>query len=191
MKIGLFFGSFNPVHVGHLIIAGYMADFTELDQVWLVVSPQSPLKKRSALAGVYDRIEMVRLAVEEHDRLRVSDIEISLPQPSYTIDTLAYLKERFPEHIFSLIMGADNVVSLTRWKNHEILLREHRIFVYPRPGFDLSAWNDHPALIFTDTPLLELSSTFIRKALKDKKDIRYMLTAPVLDFIEKKSLYSR
>lgn len=189
MKVGLFFGSFNPVHIGHLIIAGYMASFTELDQVWLVVSPQSPLKRKGSLAGVYDRLEMAKLATETNDKIHVCDIELSLPQPSYTIDTLICLKERYPAHEFSLIMGADNVISLKKWKSHELIL-QYPIFVYPRPGYDLGDWAGVTGIRVTDTPFLELSSTFIRKAIKDKKNIQYMLPESVLDFIERKSLYS-
>ncbi len=191
MKIGLFFGSFNPIHIGHLIIAGYMANFTDLDQVWLVVSPQSPLKKKNGLAGVYDRIEMARLATDSSDNILVSSVELSMPQPSYTVDTLHELKIRYPENQFSLIMGADNIVSLKKWKNHEQILAEHKIFVYPRPGSDIGEWIDHPQITITEAPFLELSSTFIRKALKDKKNIQYMLPELVLDFIDRKSLYSR
>lgn len=191
MKIGLFFGSFNPVHIGHLIIAGYMANFTDLDQVWLVVSPQSPLKKKNGLAGVYDRIEMARLATDSSDNILVSSVELSMPQPSYTVDTLNELKIRYPDYQFSLIMGADNIISLKKWKSHEQILAEHKIFVYPRPGSDISEWIDHPQITITEAPFLELSSTFIRKALKDKKNIQYMLPEPVLNFIDRKSLYSR
>jgi len=191
MKIGLFFGSFNPIHIGHLIIAGYMANFTEIDQVWLVVSPQSPLKKKNGLAGVYDRIEMARLATDSNQKIRVSSVELGMPQPSYTIDTLNELKAKYPLYQFSLIMGADNIVSLKKWKSHEQILAEHKIYVYPRPGHDLGEWATHPQIIITDTPYLELSSTFIRKALKDKKNIQYMLPESVLDFIDRKSLYSR
>lgn len=191
MNIGLFFGSFNPIHVGHLIIAGYMANFTEIDQVWLVVSPQSPLKKKNGLAGVYDRIEMARLATDSNQKISVSSVELGMPQPSYTIDTLNELKAKYPLYQFSLIMGADNIVSLKKWKSHEQILAEHKIYVYPRPGHDLGEWATHPQIIITDTPYLELSSTFIRKALKDKKNIQYMLPESVLDFIDRKSLYSR
>jgi len=191
MKIGLFFGSYNPIHVGHLIIASYMANFTELDQVWLVVSPQSPLKKKNGLAGVYDRLEMANLATRTSPRIKVSDIELSMPQPSYTIDTLTRLSAKYPEHEFCLIMGADNIISLKKWKNHEELLAAYRIFVYPRPGYEPGQWASHPQITITDTPALELSSTFIRKALKERKDIQYMLHEAVLDFISRKSLYSK
>ncbi|MGV3705696.1 MAG: nicotinate (nicotinamide) nucleotide adenylyltransferase [Arcticibacter sp.] len=189
MNIGLFFGSFNPVHVGHLIIANHMASYTDLDKVWLMVSPHNPLKDKNALINMYDRLEMARLAVEESINISVSDAEFKLPQPSYTIDTLTHLRERYPEHNFSLIMGADNLASLKRWKNHEILLRDYKIFVYPRPGFDNLELIDHPSVTLTQTPLMELSSTFIRRAIKEGKSVRFMVPDPVIRFIEAKNLY--
>ncbi|MEY3677978.1 MAG: hypothetical protein RI924_119 [Bacteroidota bacterium] len=189
MKIGLFFGSFNPIHTGHLIIANYMANYTDLDQVWLVVSPHNPLKPKSDLINSYDRLEMARLAIEKALNIRVSDVEFSLPQPSYTIDTLLHLTERYPEHQFSLIMGSDNLTSFKKWKNHELLLRDYRILVYPRPGTAASEFEHHPSVQMTDTPLMELSATFIRKALKIGKDVRFFLPDAVLAFIESKNLY--
>ena len=142
MKIGLFFGSFNPIHIGHLIIANYMANYTDLQQVWLVVSPLNPLKKKSDLINVYDRLEMAKLATEDAQNIRVSDIELKLPQPSYTIDTLTHLHEKYPEHEFSLIMGADNLASFKKWKNHELILRDYHIHIYPRPGFEIKEFKD-------------------------------------------------
>ncbi len=187
--IGLFFGSYNPIHIGHLVIANYMATFTGLDEVWLVVSPHNPLKVRSGLANMYDRLEMAKLATENAPQLKVSDIEFKLPQPSYTIDTLTYLHEKYPEKKFVLIMGADNLVSLKKWKNYEILLKNYQIYVYPRPGADVSEWKDHPSIIFTDTPQMEISSTFIRKAIKEKKNIQFFVPDQVVQFIEGKGLY--
>jgi nicotinate-nucleotide adenylyltransferase len=189
MKIGLFFGSFNPIHAGHLIIAGYMAEYTDLDQIWLVVSPHNPLKNKEELIRMYDRLEMAKLATENSEKIRVSDIEFSLPQPSYTIDTLAFLKEKHPEHEFSLIMGADNLHSLKKWKNYELILRDYKIFVYPRPGYENSELIDHPSVFITETPLMEISSTFIRKAFKEGKSIRFFVPDNVLEFIESKNLY--
>lgn len=189
MKIGLFFGSFNPIHVGHLVIAGYMANYTELKQVWLVVSPHNPLKNKNDLILTYDRLEMAKLATEDADNIRVSDVELKLPQPSYTIDTLSYLKERYPEHEFSLIMGSDNLASLKKWKNYELILRDHYIFVYPRPGFENVEFAGHPSVTITPTPLMELSSTFIRRSFKEGKSIRFFVPDAVLEFIESKSLY--
>lgn len=188
-KIGLFFGSFNPVHIGHLIIANYMANFTDLSEVWLVVSPHNPLKKKDSLLNMYDRLEMVNLALDNAERIRASDIEFRLPQPSYTIDTLIHLKERYPTKDFVLIMGSDNLVTLKKWKNYEIILRDFFIYVYPRPGYDMVEWAQHPRITFTETPLMEISSTFIRNAIKDHKSVQYFLPDKVLDFIEKKGVY--
>lgn len=189
MNIGLFFGSFNPIHTGHLIIANYMANYTDLDQVWLVVSPHNPLKQKSDLISSYDRLEMARLATENAQNIRVSDIEFSLPQPSYTIDTLMHLKERYPEHQFSLIMGSDNLASLKKWKNYELILRDYRILVYPRPGSSDAELSKHPSVTLTETPLMEISATFIRKAISSKKNVQYFLPEKVLQFIESKNLY--
>jgi nicotinate-nucleotide adenylyltransferase len=190
LKIGLFFGSFNPIHIGHLIIANYMANHTSLDEVWFVVSPQNPLKEKASLGNIYDRLEMAKLATEDCTNIKVSDIELNLPKPSYTIDTLTYLKEKYPEKDFALIMGADNLASLKKWKNYEILLKNYQIYVYPRPGAIVTEWESHPSITFTSTPLMEISSTFIRKALKDKKSIQFFVPDPVLKFIESKGLYS-
>ncbi|WP_207424564.1 nicotinate (nicotinamide) nucleotide adenylyltransferase [Desertivirga brevis] len=189
MKVGLFFGSFNPIHVGHLIIANYMANYSDLQSVWLVVSPHNPLKNKSSLANMYDRLEMARLATEDNDKIKVSDIEFKLPQPSYTIDTLTHLQERYPEHQYTLIMGADNLTSLKKWKNYEILLRDYNILVYPRPGFDAAELASHPSISITDTPVMEISSTFIRKAIKEGKSVQYMIPDKVFSFIDSKNLY--
>lgn len=189
-KVGLFFGSFNPVHIGHLIIANYMANYTSLDEVWFVVSPQNPFKDKKSLGNMYDRLEMVNLAIEGADRLRASDIEFSLPQPSYTIDTLTHLAEKYPNKEFVLIMGEDNLMGLSKWKNVEVLLRDYKIIVYPRPGYDAADMRNHPAVTMTETPVMELSSTFLRKAIKDGKSIKYYTPDAVIDFIDKKGLYS-
>ena len=188
-KTGLFFGSYNPIHIGHLIIANYMATFSGLQEVWLVVSPHNPLKLKSGLANMYDRLEMANLATENTPQIKVSDIEFKLPQPSYTIDTLTYLRERYPEKEFVLIMGADNLVSLKKWKNYEVLLKDYHIYVYPRPGTDVTEWENHPSITFTETPQMEISSTFIRKAIKNKKNVQFFVPDNVLEFIESKGLY--
>ncbi|WP_207428506.1 nicotinate (nicotinamide) nucleotide adenylyltransferase [Pedobacter sp. SYSU D00535] len=190
MKIGLFFGSFNPIHIGHLIIANYMAEFTDLDRVWFVVSPHNPLKNKSSLVNMYDRLEMTRLAIENSEKLEASDIEFRLPQPSYTIDSLTFLRERYPQHQFTLIMGADNLASLKKWKNYELILRDYKIAVYPRPGFENIQLASHPSVTLTDTPLMEISSTFIRKSLKEGKNVQFFVPDPVLKFIDAKNLYS-
>lgn len=188
-KIGLFFGSFNPIHIGHLIIANYMANFTELDEVWFVVSPQNPFKEKKSLGNMYDRLEMVNLAIEGLEKLRASNIEFNLPQPSYTIDTLVYLQEKYPNNDFVLIMGEDNLAGLLKWKNADIILRDYRIIVYPRPGYDGGDLKNHPSVTMTDTPVMELSSTFVRKAIKENKNIKFFIPDKVLEFIDKKGLY--
>ncbi len=189
MKIGLFFGSFNPVHIGHMIIANYMAENTDLDKVWLVVSPHNPLKDKSYLINAYDRLEMCKLAFENHDKISVSDIELHLPVPSYTIDTLVYLKEKYPEHEFSLIMGADNLASIKKWKNYEILLRDYHFYIYPRIKEIVTEFISLDNVQLTDTPIIEISSTFIRNQIKSRKNISYLVSENVKDFIESKSLY--
>ncbi|RFZ81743.1 nicotinate-nucleotide adenylyltransferase [Mucilaginibacter terrenus] len=189
MKIGLLFGSFNPIHVGHLIIANYMANYTALDKVWLVVSPQNPLKKYGDLINAYDRLEMAKLATENATNISVSDVEMKLPQPSYTIDTLAFLKEKYPEHEFALIMGSDNLATLHKWKNYKLILRDHQIFVYPRPGYENAEFASHPSVTITMTPQMEISATFIRKSIAEKKNVQYFVPESVLRFIESKSLY--
>jgi len=191
MKIGLLFGSFNPIHIGHLIIANYLANHTTLDKVWLVVSPQNPLKKYGDLINTYDRLEMARLATDNAQNIEVSDVELKLPQPSYTIDTLTYLKEKYPQHEFALIMGSDNLVSLPKWKNYKLILRDYQIYVYPRPGYENAELASHPSVTITMTPQMELSATFIRKSIAEKKNVQYFVPDPVLKFIESKSLYKR
>lgn len=188
-KTGLFFGSFNPIHAGHLIIASYMANFTDLDEVWLVVSPQNPLKNKKGLGNMYDRLEMARLAIEPAEQIKVSDIEFKMPQPSYTIDTLAYLHEKHPAKEFVLIMGADNLASLKKWKNYEVLLKNYHIYVYPRPGSDVTEWINHPSITLTETPQMEISSTFIRQALKDNKNIQFLVPENVIAFMDSKNMY--
>ncbi len=180
--------SFNPIHVGHLIIANYMANYTTLDKVWLVVSPQNPLKKYNDLINTYDRLEMAKLATDESTKLEVSDVELRLPQPSYTIDTLTHLKEKYPQHEFALIMGSDNLVSLPKWKNYKLILRDYQIYVYPRPGYENTDLATHPSVTITMTPLMELSATFIRQSIAQKKNVQYFVPDSVLEFIDSKHL---
>jgi nicotinate-nucleotide adenylyltransferase len=189
MKTGLFFGSFNPVHIGHLIIANYMANYTSLDEVWLVVSPHNPLKNRKGLSNMYDRLEMARLATENSVNLKVSNIEFGLPQPSYTIDTLTHLHEKYPERKFAIIMGADNLSSFKKWKNYEVILNNYEIYVYPRPGVEVEEWKDHPSIMMTETPQMDISSTFIRKAIQQKKNIQYLVPDQVIAFMDGKNMY--
>ena len=188
--IGLFFGSFNPVHIGHLIIANHMANETDLDQVWMVVSPQNPFKDKKSLAKDRDRYNLVHLAIGDNPKLSVSDIEFSMPKPSYTIDTLTYLKEKYPNKIFYLIMGGDNVPTLPKWKNSELLIENYKIYVYKRPGYDLGPLASHPNITSVEAPLLDISSTHIRQLIKERKSIQYLVPDAARMEIERSSIYS-
>ena len=191
-KTGLFFGSFNPIHVGHLIIAEQMVANTEMDEVWFVVSPQNPFKDKKNLLDKRHRIYMVNIAIEENYHLQASDIEFDLPVPSYTIDTLAHLKEQHPGKEFALLMGSDNILSFHKWKNYEIILRDHEIYIYPRPGFDPKPAIDQlqeGSIHLVEMPLLHLSATEIRKRISEGRSVRYLLTEPVRNFVEEMHLY--
>lgn len=182
MYIGLFFGSFNPIHVGHLIIAQYLLNETELEQVWMVVSPHNPLKEKSTLARDYDRLHLVQLATEDNPKIKASNIEFSLPKPSYTIDTLAHLSEKHPEHKYAIIMGGDNLISLPKWKNYHILIRDYPIFVYKRPKHDTdNIQYPNSRITILDAPLLDISSTKIRELIRQGKSVQYMVPEKVLD----------
>lgn len=189
MKIGLFFGSFNPIHVGHLVIANYMATQTDLKQVWMLVSPQNPLKKKSSLAKDYDRLHLVQIAIEDNPSLKASDIEFKLPKPSYTIDTLTYLSEKYPDKEFVLIMGGDNLASLHKWKNYEVLLRDYQIYVYQRPAYDLGELQTHPNVQIFDAPQMNISASYIRKCIQNKQSIQYLVSEKVYEYLEGSSMY--
>ena len=189
MKVGLFFGSFNPIHIGHLIIANHLEQNSDLDQVWFVVSPHNPFKEKSTLANDYDRLHLVNLAIENYPNLKSSNIEFSMPQPSYTIDTLVVLKEKFPEHDFALIMGMDNLKGFHKWKNYEQILENYSIYVYPRTNSKPEKWENHPKFQFIEAPILEISSTFIRNAIKEQKNVRPLLEDSVWSYLVGSSLY--
>lgn len=200
MKVGLYFGTYNPIHVGHLIIANYMADYTELDEVWLVVSPQNPLKQKSSLLADYHRFAMVEIAIKDNNKLKASNIEFKLPQPSYTINTLTYLKEKHPSYEFSLIMGEDNLRTLYKWKNYEEILQNHKIYVYPRTltEQEQTEQNTEPTnfslsknIITCDAPVMKISASFIRKAIQQKKDVRYLLTEDVYQYVQEMNFYRK
>ncbi|MCB0401311.1 MAG: nicotinate-nucleotide adenylyltransferase [Flavobacteriales bacterium] len=202
MKIGLYFGTYNPIHVGHLIIANYMADHTDLDEVWLVVSPQNPLKEKASLLSDHHRLALVRIAIEDNPKLKVSNIEFDLPKPSYTSTTLSYLQEQYPNHRFALIMGEDNLRTFHKWKNHEEIIGNHTIYVYPRALTEQERkeqiqdqtendFNNHPNVRYCDAPVMKVSSSFIRHAIKDKKDVRYLLTEPVFQYVTEMHFYEK
>lgn len=189
MKIGLFFGSFNPVHIGHLIIANHMATHTDLQRVWLVVSPHNPLKPKKTLANDYDRLHLVRLGIGDNPLLEVSNIEFGLPRPSYTVDTLAYLGEKYPDHTFAIIMGADSLADIHRWKNYEHLVANHDIYVYNRPSVDLGERAHWPRVHLVQAPLLDISATYIRECIRMGKSVRYLVPEAVFNYLENSRLY--
>ncbi len=190
-KIGLFFGSFNPVHIGHLIIANYMASQTDLDKVWLVVSPQNPLKPKNTLARDHDRLHLVRIAIDDNSNLEASNIEFDLSKPSYTIDTLTHLKEKYPNYEFVLIMGGDNLRSLHKWKNYEIILRDYPIYVYKRPLYEHGDLAAHHNIHLFDAPLMQISASYIRSCLKEGKSIQYIVPKPVFEYLESSNIYKK
>jgi nicotinate-nucleotide adenylyltransferase len=191
MKTGLFFGSFNPIHIGHLVIANYMVEYTDLDKLWFVVSPRNPLKNAKNLLNEYDRLDLVRLAIEGDDRMEVSNVEFNMPRPSYTIDTLTHLQEKFPNNEFVPIMGTDTALTLPKWKNHEALLENFQVYVYPRPDIKLEELIDSPSIHHYDAPLMKISASFIRRAIKQGKSIKYMVPDAVIYHIDKWGFYSR
>lgn len=189
MKIGLFFGSFNPIHIGHLIIANTMATTTDLEQVWFVVSPQNPFKKSKNLLHEFDRLDMVERAIADNSKLKATDIEFAMTKPSYTIDTLARLQEKYPQHTFRLIVGADNLEQFANWKNHDKILEFFGLYVYPRPGAIASVHEDHPNVRLIPAPLLDISATFIRESIRQNRSIRYMVPEVVEEMITRKKFY--
>ncbi len=188
MNIGLFFGSFNPIHTGHLIIANLAYELTDLDQVWFVVSPQNPFKQRSNLAHEFDRIDMVRAAVLDLYHFQVSDVEFRLARPSYTIHTLVHLSEAHPDYSFRVILGEDNLASFQKWKNYDIILENYGLIVYPRPKSNPSPF-EHPNIEWIDAPKMDISATLIRKLIKSEKSPRFLVPDPVLEILESRRIY--
>lgn len=195
MKIGLYFGTFNPIHVGHLIIANYMADHTDLDKIWFVVTPKNPFKQKDSLLEDYHRMALVREAIDDNPNLQASDIEFSLPKPSYTTVTLTHLREKYPDHAFGLIMGEDNLRTFHKWKNHEEIISHHQLYVYPRvdPSQPIKDYpmQNHPAVTYCEAPVMNLSASFIRKCIKEGKEVRYMLTEPVHRYVKEMHFYEK
>ncbi|MBU2652080.1 MAG: nicotinate-nucleotide adenylyltransferase [Bacteroidetes bacterium] len=178
-KTGLFFGSFNPVHIGHLIIGQYFTQFSDLDEVWFVVSPHNPLKEKSSLLEGHLRLYMVNLALEDDPLLRATNIEFTMPQPSYTIDTLTWLSEKYPQKQFVLIGGTDIFPTFHKWKNHQEILSQYDLYIYNRPGYDAGEYASYPRIRFFSAPLMEISASFIREAIRQGKDVSYMLPSKV------------
>lgn len=188
-KVGLFFGSFNPIHIGHMIIANFMATQTDLDEVWMVVSPQNPHKKKQSLARDHDRLRLVELAIGNNPNLKASNIEFALPVPSYTVDTLAYLKEKHPTKEFALIMGGDNLASFHKWKNYEVILEHHQLYVYQRPTYELGELADHEKVQLFEAPLMQISASYIRQCIKNKHSVQYLVADAVWDEIDRSGMY--
>lgn len=190
-KTGLLFGSFNPIHNGHLILASYMREFTDLDEVWLVVSPQNPLKNKNKLLADHHRMALVRLALEDHQHLKASDIEFKMPKPSFTIDTLTWLDEKYPEREFILICGTDIFPSFHKWKNFEEILNQYQLYVYPRPGYKLGKYDGHAKVKVFDAPLMEISASFIREGIKTKKNMSFWMPEKVYEYIQEMHFYEK
>jgi nicotinate-nucleotide adenylyltransferase len=193
MKIGLFFGTFNPIHIGHMIIANYMVEFSDLDEVWFVVTPRSPFKLKETLLSNHHRLAIANIAVENYPKLKTSDIEFNLPQPNYTINTLIHIEEKFPNHQLCLLLGEDNLKGFQKWKNYDAILKNYELYVYPRiskENIDPQFLN-HAKIHRVNAPIVEISSTFIRKAIKDKKDISTMLPANVWKYIDEMNFYKQ
>lgn len=191
-KIGLFFGSFNPIHIGHVILANYILENSDMEELWFVVSPQNPFKDKKSLLSDHNRLDMVQLAISNYPKMRASNVEFSLPRPSYTIDTLVYLKEKYPDHSFSLIMGEDNLESLSKWKNAETLIKNHQIIVYPRTFSNekpKQKYPEHANIALINAPILEISATEIRKMIKSGKNVRPMLPPEVFDYLDGSAFY--
>ncbi|PQL92674.1 nicotinate (nicotinamide) nucleotide adenylyltransferase [Apibacter adventoris] len=190
MNIGLFFGSFNPIHIGHLIIANYIIENSSLDKIWFVISPQNPFKEKKTLLGDHHRLEMVNLAIQKYPKFQASNVEFNLPKPSYTIDTLVVLKEKYPDHNFVLLMGQDNLLSFHKWKNYEQIIKYYKLLIYPRITKESQKpILCHPNIEKVSAPIIEISSTMIRKMIKENKNVYPMLSPEVFNYIDGSNLY--
>ncbi len=191
INTGLFFGSFNPIHIGHMILAEYIVENTDLKEVWFVVSPHNPLKEKKGLLADYHRLAMVNIAVEDDARMRSCNIEFKMPQPSYTIDTLAYLSEKYPDRNFVLIGGTDILPSFHKWKNYQVLLENYSLYIYNRPNFDPGEYQKHPNIKIFQAPLLEISASYIRDSIRNGREVRYMLPQKVYEYIMEMHFYEK
>jgi nicotinate-nucleotide adenylyltransferase len=190
MKVGLFFGTYNPIHIGHMVIANYMVEYTDLDRIWIVVTPHNPFKEKKSMLADYHRLQLVKVAIGDDIRFKASDIEFNLPQPNYTIHTLTYLKEKYPENEYLLVMGADNLSHFKKWKNYREILDNYEIYVYPRvEGNDFSDLLDHPKISLHKAPIMQISSSFVRESIKNNKDVRHYLTKDVHEYIKEMHFY--
>lgn len=188
-KTGLYFGTFNPVHIGHCVIAQHMLEYTDLEEIWFVVTPHNPHKEKKTLLDDYERLRMVQMAIEDQFHMHASNIEFDLPQPSYTATTLAHATEKYPDHEFALIMGADNLQTFHKWRNYEWILENHQIYVYPRINMDGGELRQHPQVHMTEAPIMQLASTEIRKAIKAGKNVSFMLPDKLWEHIDKELFY--
>lgn len=189
IKTGIFSGSFNPIHIGHLALANYLCEFEALDELWFVVSPQNPLKSSEGMLGEAKRLELVAAAIADYPKFRTSDVELTLPRPSYTIHTLEHLRNMYPEREFTLIIGSDNWNFFDKWKDSERIIERHKILIYPRPGFPIDRYSLSPTIRAAKAPLLDISSTFIRKALAEGKELAFFLPAASYKIIKEEGLY--
>ena len=193
-NIGLYFGTFNPIHIGHLAIANHMVEFSNLDEIWMVVTPHNPFKKKSTLLADNHRLQLVKIATEDYSKLKASNIEFKLPQPNYTVNTLAHISEKYPEYQFNIIMGQDNLASFHKWKNYEVLLENYHIYLYPRIHKDTvekTQFDGHPKIHKVAAPIMEISSTFIRKGIADKKNMQALLPCKVWQYIDEMNFYKK
>lgn len=190
-KIGLYFGSFNPIHIGHLIIANHLLQFTELSQIWFVVSPHNPLKEKNTLLSDHHRLAMVKIAIDDNPNFRVTDIEFTMPKPSYTINTLAYLSDKYPNKEFALIMGEDNLSTFDKWKNYDVILQHYHVYVYPRINEKPTKFIDFDNIHITKAPIIEISSSYIRQCIKEKKEVKYLLPENVYKYINEMMFYQK
>lgn len=191
MKVGLFFGTFNPIHIGHLILANYCVEYSDLDEVWFVITPMSPFKQKKSMLSNVHRLALANVAIENYPKLKTSDIEFKLKQPNYTVDTLIHFEEKFPQHEFNLIMGEDNLKGFHKWKNFEVILKNYKLYVYPRvsEGAVETSLIDHENVVRVDAPVVQISSTFIRKAIHDGKNCVPMLSPGVWKYIDEMNFY--
>ena len=190
MNIGLYFGSFNPIHIGHLIIANHVLNETPINKIWFIVSPQNPFKESKTLLNEFDRLHLVRLATQDDNRIKCSDIEFNLPKPSYTSNTLAFLSEKYPEHQFSIIMGSDSYQNLDKWKNYETIINNYPVYVYKREGHEIKKTFDKEAVIL-NAPIIQISASQIREHIRSAKSIRYLVPEIVREEIESRKFYKQ